>query len=405
MQILVLKVSDYLPPEASTHIEDLDGLFDKVSFDIMIKSHLGNTSFELDFSGYTTEDLQYLRKKFEDASEGKYFINFINVQTLTLQDSDAQNASHILIDLDEKRDINLKDAVAILKALVEDRLRISQTCKLDFNRIITTVNPVTQQSSVKVLGVGYSVITPQTLLVLIKLKAEFGEKLIITGLDYHSNAHLTYAFNYFTTPHTNTIEDMAEHIKNTYEIDDLVFVNRVNFVVPSDTEDKVELYDAKKIEKQKTIKDIFALADMATSNIRLGLVSAVREDSLDILEVTISNAERASDLKNGRFKYVINPIPLTISYFDLMSCNYAIHGAEMSNEYEQLSVILRDYKFNAPKDRQIYYSPQRAAKYVEQIKEKLPEKKKPLLASKPDINSLVKVAKVGQVYHNPTDHI
>lgn len=407
MQIAVLKVSDYFSPEASTHIEDFDTLFKNVCEEITIKASVfKQTVFELDFAGFTVGDTNYLRNKLDEFSQGKYTINFINVKILALQNTESVYVYEILRLIDGKREISNKEGLRRICALIDDKLKTSDVCELDFNYIVVTINPNTNKPETRITSTGYSICHATTLVVLAKIKALYGDKVIFTGLNHLSEVYVTYASNYFTAPYCETEEQMKQFMEGEYERDDLVFIVKTDFTVDEEVYLESKSKTRKRLKKEVKELDILKHAEISPSNISLGVIGAITNEGVEYFEITIKNAERYLDFKdNGRFKYTINPSPVVVPYSKLMNCQVSIHGAELSDEYATITDILKGYKFNPPKDRKLYYSAENARIYVNNIRKHVPKDSKNLISSKPDEDVLRKINTFKKVYYAPHEQV
>lgn len=403
-RIEVIKVSELLADLKSTHVDDLDLLYERLMKSITIKQLMGATYFECDFAGMTTVDITYLRDKFDNLPDKKFNIEFVNIKHLSLSLNNEVRAAHILFDY-EANEISLEEVYDTLNTMVQSILTSNQTCIIDFSKLSPNINVENYSYSSTIQGIGFLIKNPKLALKLLKLKSVYGDKLEYAGLHSNSLTRMTYVSNYFTTPYFKNINEMRDFIHQEYKVSDFVVVNNlvISYETEKDLKEKMKEFSVKNVKQEKTIYDIFARSYLPYANISLGIVTNITDDALYFSKIVIRNSETEEQLSKGRFTYSISPSPEKLSFKELLDCTKSIHGVELTSESESLYRFIEGISPNPPRERKIYYSTQRAKMFLEWLQKHTTVRKVERYDMKPDIEYLKQDALKHTVFGNLED--
>ena len=147
---------------------------------------------------------------------------------------------------------------------------------------------------------------------------------------------------------------MGENNEFLYEPGDLVFVHKLD-LVEKVIDRKDEIYDARVHDNVETVHDLMLRAESVAERLELGVIVEVTDDEVVYSpRKIVNNRDFTSTKQRVRFKSLIEPEEKTVSMQDLRDRKMAIHGVDMTSEYEKLYALVD--MVNPPRNRDVYYT-------------------------------------------------
>lgn len=377
--------------------EDPEEIFEMLMGEVDTKlSFTEEREFEFDFQDVYLDSLDYIENKISEevvASATKFTFKFINTQDEEDLFGDKMNVAKVVDEYLGKR-ISIDNLEAQLTEMIEDSLKRTGACILELVNMIVISRSSEGRSVTVPQGTRLSTSDRGFILLLAKLKAKYGGDLMYVGIDIGVINKLNFLMNFLTLGPEN---------KFMYGENDFVFIHELK-LVPKVIEKKDEIYSARKHDNPETLYERMARAEALASNLELGIITSIDEDSVTYTPVKVMNDRDYSETKRAvQFKAEIEPEEKTIAMEDLRSRKYAIHGVDQTNEATQLYELVKTV--NPPRDRAIFYTEEGVGSYLKLTTPEDALRKSHIKMDKMDDNVLRKLRENDIKVHSVTSNL